>query len=209
MWKWLILGGLILLLVFFIGSFVAVYRGLFTVKHYREVAVALEKLRQGAKESPWVEGIEPELGDFTRPGDSRVALTSCSLGITYSITGGEFGYRHHIAVSTPKAGHTTHAAGEAFVSFFVWRLGLEPELCESYAGPAAHHLQFTIEEGQEAALMSRALTLPDDIDFETIREEIQRIRERIDFFNAVEVIAEEQAERESIVGEASQVSHRG
>jgi hypothetical protein len=196
MWKWIILGSFGLLVIFFVGSFVATYRGLFTVEHYREVAKALEKVRLGAKQHPWVESVEPRPGDIAGPDDPRVALTSRFLAISYSITQGEIGSQHHIAVSTPRAGHTTHAAGQAFISFFVWRLGVEPEQCVSYSGPTSYHVEFPIEEGDEEVFMARPLNLAEGIDLESIRAEIQRIRERIHFFDATNLIEQAEAEQD-------------
>ena len=49
-WKWIILGVIALVVAYFVWSFMGVYRGMFTVKHYRKVAAALERIRQGATE---------------------------------------------------------------------------------------------------------------------------------------------------------------
>ena len=186
MWLWIILGAVLLFVIFLVGSFVRIYRGMFSVNHYREVASAVERIRRGAGERPFLEGME--IDELAGLGDPRTMVTSKSLAISYTITEEKPNFLHHIALSTPRAGYTTHAAGESFVSFIVWCLGLDPADCESFAGPSSYHLVFTIPEEEQAAFVEHPLSLSDEIGLETIRGEIQQARESIDFFDATDLI---------------------
>ena len=50
------------------------------------------------------------------------------------------------------------------------------------------HLEFTISEQNQKAFMERSLSLPSGIDLETIRGEVLRVREQIEFFDGTALI---------------------
>lgn len=175
--------GLFLLYVFL--SMSEYYRKLFTVGHYREVALVLEKLRHQAG----LHALKGEEYATLGEDDPRVALTSRRLYMAYTIRLEEDLYIHHLSVTTPPRGGITVSAGETFVSFFAWRLGLKPTDCVAFLGASVFHLEFTVSHEHQPAFMERSLTLPTDIDLGTIREEVLRIRGQIEFSDARDEIA--------------------
>jgi len=181
--KTVILLGLIaigLVVAYHFWSLAAYYRNLFSVKHYREVAHVLERLRTQAELRPFVDGEET----FVEDGDPRKALTSRNLALAYTITQEDDLFVHHLSVSTPPRGGITFAAGETFVSFFAWRLGLKPAECSAFMGVSVFHLEFAISEENQMGFMDRSPILPTGIDLDTVRKEVLGIRSQIEFFDA-------------------------
>ncbi len=183
---WIVVLSIGLYLAYNFLSMSVYYRGLFSVEHYREVAVVVERLRTQAELHPLVEGDGLIWGE-----DPRTALTSRNLALAYTIRQEDGLYVHHLSVTTPPQGRITFAAGETFVSFFAWRFGLKPEECAAFMGVSVFHLEFTISEENQRAFMDRSLILPREIDLRTIREEVLRIRSQIEFFDAREQIEAE------------------
>jgi len=180
---WIVVVTVGLFLVFRLWSVAAYYRGLFSVDHYREVAQVLENLRSQAVFRPLVGEEVMDWGE-----DPRTAFTSRNLALAYTIRQEEGLFIHHLSVTTPPRGGITFAAGETFVSFFAWRLGLKPAECSAFMGVSVFHLEFTISEQNQKAFMERSLSLPSGIDLETIRGEVLRVREQIEFFDGTALI---------------------
>lgn len=156
-----------------------IYHGLFTVKHYREVSLILEKIRDAAGLRTAVDGEETPLDED----DPRRALTSRCLAMVYTITQEEGHFVHHLSMSLPKRGGTSIAAGETFVSFFVWRLGFNTAECAAFMGFEAFHLEIEVQEKDHFEIMDRPLEIPAEMDLDSIRAEILRIRRQIEFFD--------------------------
>ena len=190
--KWILLT-LGLIVLFFSWSMSRTYKDMFSLDHYREVAHALETLRRAANQSQSTASVDSE------EGEPATIMTSQFANIAYSISKDEGGFQHHISFSTPRVGHTTRAAGEIFVSFFAWRMGLDPTQCNSFSLPAAYHLVFSIADSNQTEFMARPLALPDEIDLETVRAETARIREQIAFWDATEQLEQERARHEATI----------
>ena len=189
---WIIVIAVGLYVAYNLWSIFSTYRGMFAVEHYREVALTLEKLRRQAVLHPFVEDEGLALTE-----DPRAALTSHHLALAYTISREEGLFHHHLSVSTPRRGGTTHAAGETFVSFFVWRLGVKPVDCTTFFGPKAFHLQFATMENDQGAFMDRPLALSSKTDPDSIRSEVQRIRGQLEFFDSTPLIEAESEKIES------------
>ena len=119
-----------LVVAYHFWSLATYYRNLFSVKHYREVALVLEKASNSGKAPSFLDGEEALMEDD----DPRKALTSRNLSLAYTIRQEDGLYVHHLSVTTPPRGGITFAAGETFVSFFAWRLGLKPAECSAFMG---------------------------------------------------------------------------
>ena len=183
---WIVVFAIGLYVAWILWSIIGYPRSLFSVEHYREVALVLERLRTQAELYPPVEEEGLIWGE-----DPRTALTSRILALAYTIRQEDDVFVHHLSVTTPPQGRITFAAGETFVSFFAWRFGLKPEECAAFMGVSVFHLEFTISEENQRAFMDRSLILPREIDLRTIREEVLRIRSQIEFFDAREQIEAE------------------
>jgi len=160
------------------------YRNLFSVKHYREVALVLENLRNQAMLHPLVDGEVV----FMEDDDPRKALTSRNLALAYTIRQEDGLYVHHLSVATVLRGGIPDSAAKIIVSFFAWRLGLKPAECTAFMGVNVFHLEFTISEENQVDFMGRSLILPKGIDLDTIRKEVLRIRSQIEVFDAKQQI---------------------
>jgi hypothetical protein len=185
MWKWIVIA-IVVIAASLLAFPTRMYKRLFSLEHYREVANSLENLRSVAGES-----ILPD--DDTRSDFSpESVLTSKFLNISYSIHEMDEYFEHHISVSTPRQGFTTHAAGQTFVSFFVWRMRIDPRACVSYKGPAAYHLVFGVEEEKQPDFLRQPLGLPEDISHDAVIEHVQSVRQMIDFQDMTRSIEEAQ-----------------
>jgi len=189
---WIIVIAVGLYVVYALWSIFSPYRGMFSVEHYREVALTLEKIRSQAALHPLLED-----EGFALQEDPRTALTSRYLSLAYTITPEEGVFHHHLSVSTPRPGITTHAAGENFISFFVWRLGVKPADCAAFFVRRAFHLEFATMENDQSAFMDRPLALPSETDLDSIRSEVQRTRGQLEFFDATPQIEAESEKTES------------
>lgn len=162
-----------------VGFFVWVYFGLFSAKHYREVSLVLEKIRDAAG----LHIAEDDEDINLEEEDPRRALTSRSLAMAYSISHEEGRFVHHLSVSLPKREGISIAAGEMFISLFVWRLGFKPEESAAYLGFKAFHLEVEVQEEDHFAIMDRSLEIPGEMDLNSIRADILRVRRQIEFFD--------------------------
>lgn len=189
---WIVVFAIGLFVAYNLWSMFAYYRGIFSVEHYREVALVLEKLRTQAELHPSSDGEGMVPGE-----DPRTAFTSRDLVLSYTISPEGGLYVHHLSVSTPQRGKTTIAAGETFASFFAWRLGVKPADCTAFLGVHSFHLEFAISEEDQRAFMDRSLVLLREIDLGTIREEALRMRRQIEFFDAREQIEADLEQEES------------
>lgn len=142
------------------------YKAVFARAHYDEVARALEGLRREALN----EMEELPEGDSHPPS----VVTSGEMALSYSIDREDDHYIHHLAISLP--GHVTpHAVGDRFAIFLADRLGIQLDRVWLGASRSTvHHMEFRLEEAEQAEIVSRPIRVPSDAEIERVAEEFKR-----------------------------------
>src|SRR5262245_33708478 len=105
MWWWIIPVVAVLLVLIWIIRAGGVYKKVFADSHFQEVVDSLPALKQAARERP----IRSKQDAPQSAADPRSLLTSAGLALVYTVSPDANGWYHHLSVSLPARGYTTHA----------------------------------------------------------------------------------------------------
>lgn len=130
---------------------VLLYRRLLADAHFQETAQAIVVIRRAA-----LDNIEErtEQGALAQS-DPRYRVTSAGLVILHTITREGPGFVHHCSLSLG-GGYTAHAVGSVYMALVTLVLGLDDSDLTVHITPAhRYHLEFILDEGQQAAFAAR------------------------------------------------------
>ncbi len=133
-------------------------RKLLAEKHLREVAEALEPVKQAACRL-----LLATPADFAPlPRDPRLLASSAGLLVFYTVSRDNSCYCHHLSLSVV-GGHTPPRAGETLILFLAGLLGVPRDRLQRTVFPSmVHEVQFVLDEREHAALLGRPITFPPD-----------------------------------------------